>query len=125
MLFECAQCICRELKTVVNLNCQEILMEYLMFLLHNGKLDDAKQVTQVNSCYLIRKDMDVSECEIKVIRLIDWNSSKNHIWHYETFSALSIEIKISRKFQSSKLSEPEHIFSTGMMLTSEIEHFMQ
>ena len=47
-------------------------MEYLMFLLHNGKLDDAKQVTQVNSCYLIRKDMDVSECEIKVIRLIDW-----------------------------------------------------
>jgi predicted glutamine amidotransferase len=46
-------------------------MEYLMFLLHNGKLDDAKQVTQVNSCYLIRKDMDVSECEIKVIRLID------------------------------------------------------
>lgn len=42
-------------------------MEYLMFLLHNGKLDDAKQVTQVNSCYLIRKDVDVSEREIKVI----------------------------------------------------------
>ena len=71
MVFECAQCTCRELKTVVNLNCQEILMEYLMFLLHNGKLDDAKQVTQVNNCYLIRKDMDISECEIKVIRLID------------------------------------------------------
>ena len=92
-------------------------MEYLMFLLHNGKLDDAKQVTQVNSCYLLRKDMNISECEIKVIR----NSSKNHIWHYETFSAQ----KFSRKFQSSKLSEPEHIVSDGMMLTSEIEHFMQ
>ncbi|XP_052106817.1 TATA box-binding protein-associated factor RNA polymerase I subunit A-like [Mytilus californianus] len=40
------QQLVKELKTVRHLSCQEVLLEYLMFLLHHGKIDDAKQISQ-------------------------------------------------------------------------------
>ncbi|XP_063418603.1 TATA box-binding protein-associated factor RNA polymerase I subunit A-like [Mytilus trossulus] len=40
------QQLVKELKTVRQLSCQEVLLEYLMFLLHHGKIDDAKQISQ-------------------------------------------------------------------------------